>query len=432
MRSAPMTFIATNDLAAQTRGRSVPAEEAEAALTGGVGWVPANLAITAFGAIAEDNVFGAAGDLRLIPDASTFVEIPPNDRRPGLRVMLADQKLPDGSDWGCCPRTFARTALEEFTEVTGLEVVASFEHEFVLPDSAPSAPFSLQRFREAEPFGSELIALLDQVGLEPETWLPEYGENQFEVTLKPAPGIMAADRAVLLRELVRDLASLHGRRASFAPLQDPDGSGNGVHIHISLRDASTGVPVLYDASEPAGLGLTGQKFAAGIIRHAAALNALTACGPSSAMRLRPHRWSVGGIFLGDHHREALLRICPTSTAGGGQTARQFNLEFRAADATANPWIALGALVRAGLEGIRRDVPPVCIYPEDVSDKELSEVPMLPANVDESLECFTADPVVQGWFHADLSRTLTDVKRAETSAVEGLSPQEICRWVADVY
>jgi glutamine synthetase len=427
-----LTFIAINDLVGHTRGRSVPSAETTRALRRGVGWVPANLAINSFGEIAEENVFGASGDLRLIPDLTTGIDIPAGHDRPDLRLLLAEQRLPDGGEWGGCPRTFARRALADFTEATGLEVVASFEHEFTLRDAPSTSPFSLRRFREAEPFGTELVELLDTVGLQPENWLPEYGAQQYEITLEPAPGLVAADRAILVRDLVRDLAARHERSVTFAPLSAPGSGGNGVHVHLSLRDAQTGAPVLFDPSAPAQLSREGLRFAAGVIRHAGALTALSASSPSSYQRLAPHTWSVGGAYLAEHNREALLRICPTSELGGGDPRRQLNLEFRAADATSNPWIVLGALVRAGLEGFQRDYESPVIWPEETTEDQLAGVPRLPASVEEAVAALVADETAAGWFHPDLLRTFLDIRRSETLAVQGLTPAEICAKVADAY
>ncbi|MFI8597497.1 glutamine synthetase [Rothia koreensis] len=432
MPTSPLTFIATNDISAQTRGRSVPGKETPSVLTKGVGWVPANLAIGAFGSIAEDNVFGATGDLRLIPDAGSVVTVPADGEAPGLNFYLADQTLPDGSPWECCPRTFARNALDEFKELTGLEVVASFEHEFSMTGAEETAPFSFERFRAAEPFGTDLVDLLNHVGLEPETWLPEYGRDQFEITLRPTGALEAADRAVVLRDLVRDLARRRGRTASFAPLLDPEGSGNGVHIHFSLRDGTTGAPVLHDPEQPSDLAEVGAQFAAGIIKHARALSALTACSPSSYLRLSPHRWSVGGVFLGEYHREALVRICPTSTLGGGRPQHQFNLEYRAADATSNPWLAVGAIVRAGMEGIRRNYRRERIWQEDAPTEDLARTPKLPTDVNDALAALTSDDVAASWFDPKLLRTYVDVKKADLAAVDGLDPLEVCRKVAHAY
>ncbi|MER5323522.1 glutamine synthetase family protein [Streptosporangium roseum] len=427
MTTAPTVYVATCDLAAQLRGRAVPASREEALLRSGTGWVPADLAITGFGPIA-DNVFGSTGDLRLMPDPATRVDIPADGGLPGTRLYLADQTLPDGTPWECCPRRFLTTALEELRAELGVTVIASFEHEFTLAGTAPSPPFSFERYRTAEPFGSDLVTLLEQAGFAPETWLPEYGDAQHEITLSPAEGLVAADRAVLLRELVRDLARRRGLRACFAPLLAPEGTGNGVHIHLSFRDAD-GNPALHDPSRPGGLSELGTRFSAGILRHAPALTAVTAASPVSFLRLTPHRWSAGGAFLAERNREAMLRICPGT---GPDAGAQLNLEYRAADATANPWLALGVLLRAGLEGIRRGYPEPVVWPESVTEAELAAVPPLPKSQEEALDALEKDDVVGGFFAPDLLTTYLAVRRAELAALAGLDDAERCRRIADVH
>lgn len=423
-------FVATCDLAAQVRGRSVPGSAVASTMQRGVGWVPANLALPSSGPIAP-NPFGSTGDLRLMPDEATAIDLEARGDLPAISMVLANQTNTDGSAWECCPRTFALTALADLKRETGLELISSFEHEFMISGQPDAAAFSFARHRGIEPYGSTLVQLVENAGLAPETWLPEYGDGQFEITVEPVGGIASADRAILLRELVRDLARQHGHAVTFAPLVDPDGSGNGVHVHLSLLDED-GQPALHDANAPAGLSKIGQQFAAGILEHARALLAITAPSPVSYLRLTPHRWSAGGVFLAERNREALLRICPTSTAGGGDPRRQFNVEFRAADATANPWLVLGVLARAGLAGIQGEAPAPDIWPESVSEDQLVGVPSVPADLPEALEAFESDSVVSGWFAPDLLTTIGEVRRAELAAVEGLSPTERCRKFADVY
>ncbi len=106
---------------------------------------------------------------------------------------------------------------------------------------------------------------------------------------------------------------------------------------------------------PAGLSDVGGAFAAGILRHAGALSALTAPSPVSDAAAAPHRWSAGAVCLGPQNREALLRIPPLVTLGGGEPAAQLRLEYRGADATANPYLALGAILMAGLAGVREEL-----------------------------------------------------------------------------
>ena len=121
--------------------------------------------------------------------------------------------------------------------------------------------------------------------------------------------------------------------------------------HMSFVD-QTGANALFDPAAPGRLSTIGAAFAAGIVRHMPALVAVTAPSVSSYMRLKPHNWSASYTWLGDQDREASLRICPTPTLGGKSPEKSFNIEFRACDATASPHLALGMLVRAGLEGIR--------------------------------------------------------------------------------
>lgn len=432
--TSPDLFVATCDLGAQVRGRGAPGSRLDSVLRSSVGWVPANLALTAFGDIAPDNAFGSAGDLRLIPDEATSVVVPtdPETDVPALRLFLADQTLTDGAPWTGCPRGFLRQVLADFEQTLGLRVVASFEHEFVLLGLDGSPPFSLRRHRDAARFGGELLDLLANCGFEPETWLPEYGESQFEITLAPTGALVAADRAVLLRELVRDLAARRGLRASFAPLQRPDGTGTGVHLHLSFRSAD-GQPTLFDPARPGRLSESGTRFAAGVLRHARALSAWTAPSPASFLRLTPRRWSSVGAFLAERNREALLRICPTTSADEDEAARQLNLEYRACDATANPWLALGLLLRAGLAGMTDpSCPSPTVWPEDVTTTGPAEVAPLPTSLPEALGALVADEELCSWLPAPLLDTFLAVKRHEIAQVDGLEAADVVQRIADVY
>jgi glutamine synthetase len=438
---ARLAFIATCDLVAITRGRSVRARELEQRRRTGVGWVPADLALTTFGDIADPNPFGSLGDIRLIPDGAS-ASLPAIGSRPATEVVLASIVEPDGTPWACDPRTALVDAVAAL-DATGIHLRVAFEQEFLLlgpggrlgptPEGVPvPPPFSVDAFRAAEPFGSELVAALVAAGLEPENWLPEYGAGQFEITVAPADPVTAADRAILVRALVRDLAAAHGLRASFVPLLRPDAVGNGVHVHLSLWD-DDGRPVTLDAdgdlTTPAG------RFAAGILAHAPAIVGWTASSVISSMRLAPHRWSSAAAFLGRQNREALLRICPVVTIGSDGLAGA-NLEFRAADATANPWLVLAVLVRAGLDGLRRELPsPAVLDLElealDEAGRERFGVRPIPRTQAEALAAVEADEVALGWFAPDLVATHLGIRRTEAAILGGLEPEEQCRRYADV-
>lgn len=439
MRKEPLGIILTADLAAKARGRAFPQQDFQKYLNTGCGWVPANLAIDAFGGIVTPNPFGSVGDLRLMPDMSSIATLALNSAGEQTTMVLADIHTPDGEAWENDPRSFLKRAIADFERETGLSVVSSFEHEFMLRDDTDSpvnTPFSLESYLNEEELGGRLVAALQDAGLEPEMWLPEFGRNQFEVTVRPAPALVAADRAIYLREITRHVANSVGRRITFAPIVETDGGGNGVHVHLSLQDRD-GRFVTYDTARPGGLSRIAGSFAAGILEHAEAIQALAASSPISYERLTPHRWSAGGVYLGENNREALLRICPLFTYQGSNHQKQFNLEYRAADATANPWLVLGCLIRAGLDGIRRELPDPSIVhgdADELSGEQRAAVGIrsLPTTLGAALDALTDSETVRGWFARDFVDTFVAVKRSELAQVAGLDADAVYERYASAY
>jgi glutamine synthetase len=406
-------------------------------LAGGVGWVPANLALTPLGGLAEPNPFGSTGDLRLLPDESTHSTVGASRGQSALELLLCDIVETDGTPWECCPRRFLASTLAELRAETGASVQTSFEHEFqLLSDSPPALPFSLEAQRRAEPFASEVMGGLVEAGVEPERFFPEFAPHQFEVPVAPAPGLAGADRAVIMREVVREVARRHGLRATFVPLLDPSAAGNGLHIHISLHD-ETGRPLLHDPGRPAGLSELGGSFAAGVLAHAGALTALCAPSPVSGERLRPHHWSAGAVSLAQQNREALLRIPPIVSLAGEDLAGQMRLEYRGADGAGNPYLALGSILRAGLEGIRAGLPCPPILEQDPASLSAEDagrfgVGALPASLAEALTALEGDESARGWLGPLLYDAYLSLKRAELAGTAELSLEEACARYAGIY
>ncbi|HEY5057513.1 MAG TPA: glutamine synthetase family protein [Gaiellaceae bacterium] len=426
------------DLAGLNRGRTVPLHDLERRLATGVGWVPADQAITVFGPLGEPNPWGALGDLRLVPDPATATRVDLWPGLPPLHFYLCDARTLDGAPWNACPRALLQEALARFTAETGLTVWAAFEHEFVLEGHVASPPpaFTMEALRLAEPLGAHIAAALRLSGHELETFLPEYGANQFELTCAPRDALAAADEASIAREIVREVARRLGWRATFAPIPDPDGSGNGVHIHLSFRDAS-GAPVTFDAGRPGRLALAAGRFAAGVLRHVPAICAAAAPTAVSYLRLVPHRWSAGWSCLGERNRETVLRIPETIWFGGADPAAQLNLEFRAADGACSPHFALALVVLAGLEGMREQLePPPLIAgdPEALSaeEREALGVCRLPGSLGEAVDAFELDALVQTEVSDDMRAGYTAMKRLEIALLDGVPAAEACARYARVY
>jgi glutamine synthetase len=420
MEREQIVFVGTSDLSGHFRGKSFPAADLPVRLQRGVGLAPTNIFISAFGPI-QMTTFGTVGEVLLIPDPATRVFVP-FEGSTAEYFFLGDIRTLEGKPWEFCPRHVLRRALDRLERETGLRLLASFEQEFIYSGVAahPPQPYELDAYRRQGVFGEALLAAMRQVGVIPDSFLSEYGPRQFEVTAAPALGLRAADDAVITRELAQAVAVRLGQRVSFTPSPEPDGTGNGTHIHWSFLDAS-GQPVLYDEQRPWQLALTGRQFIAGILHHLPALCAVTTPSVPSYYRLRPHRWAPVWADVGALDRGAAVRLCPVSGGDPAQRARQFNIEFRVADATASPYLALAVLVQAGLDGIRRE-----------RDFEQSSRQPLPATLPEALMLLEASDSAAEWLGADLLSAYLRFKRAEIQGLDGLDESETCRRYAEVY
>jgi len=435
----PMTTIVTTDLIGITRGRSFPSDELEHYQAAGCGWVPANSALTPQDIIASTNPWGAYGDLRLIPDLASRVTVGngPDAAAPALDFIHGDIRETDGRPWGACPRTLLRDEIERYRDQLGLQVNAAFEHEFNLHAGfAEHLAFSLESQRQGAEFGGWLLSALRAGGVEPEMFLPEYGKHQYEITCRPALGVAAADRAVNVREITREIARQMGLDLSFSPKTAADAVCNGVHLHVSLLDLA-GQPMLYDAGTSNGLSTLGQHWAAGVLHYLPALCAFTAPTPVSYERLQPHHWSASYACLGQQNREAALRICPTVSLGNKPVAKQYNLEFRAMDATASPHLAMAALLIAGRLGIEQRLALNAItdeIPDSLNDeqREARGIVALPASLAQALDCLRRSEALMAALPAPLLDTYFALKTEELALTEQLSPADLCEHYARLY
>ena len=426
-----------NDIAGQTRGKSFPASDRESRFREGVGWVPTNVQITCFNSIA-DSPYGSKDDLVLIPDASTEVQLDFEDETPVEHFVLGDILHLDGKPWECCPRGLATSALYRLHRETGLTLNSAFEQEFYYTGVSLKSwtGFGLHPFRMGSRFAHTFVAALRAANLKPNSFLAEFGPGQFEGTLSPATGIRAADECVIFREVARATAFRLGSTVSFSPLVNPTAVGNGVHIHFSfLNDQSE--PIGYDPDSPIAANKEVGQFCAGILKYMPAITALTAASIPSYLRLTPHRWSAAFNNLAVRDREAALRICPINEASGKDPARQFNIEYRAADASASPYLQLAAIVSAGLQGIRDKLP----QPEPttgdlslLSVEELNQlgVQRLPTSLSQALESLDSEPFLKQWFSERFIDIYIKHKKQEIDEMKGLTDEEICNRYAKVY
>lgn len=431
MHNEDITLAVICDFGGRVRGKGFKTSDTEKIAKKGVGLAYSNLMITCFGEIVE-TPWGPHGDILMIPDLSTEVIILGDDGAADERFVLCDLVNIDGSPWSCCPRSWLRKGLELLRDEFQLELMAAFEHEFHYSgiETGHGSAYGLDAWRYQGSFAQRLVHILDQNGVAPELVMPEYAPQQMEVTNAPALGVAAADRAVRLREITRSVAHRHGQKATFSPLMPGGGVGNGVHIHFSLQ-GSDGTPCSYDPVQPHNLRTGFGQFIAGVLAHMGDFMPLTAASNISYERLQPNRWSASCNNLGKQSREAGIRICPVT---GDDPERSFNVEFRAADATANPYLALGALVWAGLDGLRRELPVPDATEGDVTDEDIARLGLkrLPASLTDALDAFRKNDALRSWMGDEFHNAYQVNKRGELKLLEDVDIEEQLRRYANCF
>jgi glutamine synthetase len=341
----------------------------------------------------------------------------------------------DGAAWAHCPREYLRGQVRDL-EAAGLRARAAFENEFFLlrrtgqgyapADTTVYAATGSMNLHRA--FVDELTAALEGLGLEPEFYYPESGPGQQEISIRHAEPLGAADRQIAYREAVRGVAASHGYAATFLPKVHDGAAGSGCHLNISLWRG--GAAALGDPAHPTGLSAAGRAFLAGVLDHLPGLAALTVPSRNSYRRLEPHCWAGAFRAWGYENREAAVRVA----RGPAGAAR---LELKTSDATANPYLALGALIAAGLDGVRRGLEPppeVTVDPGHLSDDERRRlgVDRLPESLGQALDALARDRALIDSLGPARARAYLAVKLMEWEALRGLSLADEVELLAERY
>ena len=415
------------------RGKASGTGQLRERMASGIGHTVAMMAMSMLDHLQPVAGMGPVGEVRIVPDPDTFVSLP---YAPGAAAMLADLVKPDGSPWEACARTFLKQAIAELAS-EGYAMQAAFEPEFTIGrrESSPAGPsipdrlipiddslcYSATGFHLAHDLAMELVEALEAQGLVVEHYYPELGHGQHEISIRYSDALRAADNHVLYRETVRGVAFRHGLWASLAPKPIPDQAGNGTHLHASLTDLtadgeSGGRNVFADPADRNGLSQVGYHFIGGLLAHLPALLALTCASVNSYRRLAPQMWASAYTCYGMDNREAAVRICSPLRGDPGSSV---NLELKPSDSSANPYLALGGFIYAGLDGIRGKLDPgeaMNVDPATLSeaDRAAAGAHRLPASLNAALDALSADTVLMDALGPLRGTAYLAVKRSEAA------------------
>lgn len=426
VRAVAVTIV---DNAGVTRVKTFPTSRLERAARWGIGLTPVFAVFMVNDSITtSESVTGPVGDLRLILDPDRLQMLP---GQPGWAWAPADQYTQEGEPFDCCQRAFLRRMVGRAADA-GLEVLTGCELEWFLGREqdgtmvpAGTGPgYGAAVLAQLSDYARDLVSAFEDHGSGVEQLHPEYAPGQLELSLSHRPSLAAADLNVMARQVIRSVSARFGWQTCFSPVVVPGQVGNGGHVHLSVW--REGQNLLAGGPGPYGMTPLGESFVAGILSELPALVAVGAPSVASYLRLVPSHWAGDYACWGRENREAAVRFI-TGMVGDREGAA--NVEVKCFDQSANPYLAIGALLAAGLAGVERSL----TLPPEVGDDPASHPPAeleargirrLPQTLAESLEHLERSEVLRQAMGAPLYQAFVAVRRAELEAYGSLDAEAI--------
>ncbi len=323
-------------------------------------------------------------DICLVPDINTFVIFPWRPREGAVARFICDIYNLDGTPFQGCSRNVLKRVLAQ-AKSDGFEVGVSPETEFFLFHNDENGnPTTIVHDKAGygdltpldlgENARRDMVLTLEGMGLKISSSHHEWGPGQHEIVLKPADALRAADNIATFKFVVRTIAQRHGLHASFMPKPLAEFNGSALHLTKFLYRQEKNILVNEDQS----ISEQGFAFIKGITKHVAAITAITNPLVNSYKRLYPGDFSPYIVGWSDSNRNTIIRI-------PGKCREESGIEIRNPDPACNPYLAMGLLLAAGLEGISSKYAPT---------NEVSEIQLLPQNLKEALVEFEKDSMVR--------------------------------------
>jgi len=363
-------------------------------------------------------------DMHLVLDSDTYAILPwtPDDMKRAR--VLCDIYLPNGEPFEGDPRGVLKRQLARLRDERNFVMNVGPEPEFFLflqngSDSIRPVPhdvggyFDFSANDEAVRVRTELMAALDEMGLEIEVGHHEVALGQHEIDFHFADALKTADNVLTLKYAVKAIAAQYGLIASFMPKPIQGINGSGMHCHQSIFNQE-GENLFYNPDDRFNLSELAYHFIAGQLEHARALSAVLAPTVNSYKRLVPGYEAPVYIGWAQVNRSALIRI-PQPMPNNKSSVR---LELRCPDPSTNPYLAFNAMLAAGLDGVDRKL--ACPQPLNrVNVYELSKeqrqemgIGMLPGSLFEALQAFNADTVIQESLGSSITETFINARATE--------------------
>ncbi|HJF34366.1 MAG TPA: type I glutamate--ammonia ligase [Sporosarcina psychrophila] len=340
-------------------------------------------------------------DMYLIPDLNTWMVFPWPSGKGKVARLICDISLANGSPFTGDPRGNLKRVLKEMKELGFTDFNLGPEPEFFLfkldENMQPTMElndnggyFDLAPMDLGENCRRDIVLELEELGFEIEASHHECAPGQHEIDFKYADVLTACDNIQTFKLVVKTIARNHGLHATFMPKPLFGVSGSGMHCNVSLfKDGKNAF--VYENGE-LQLSATAYQFMAGVLEHVPGFTAVTNPTVNSYKRLVPGYEAPCYIAWSAQNRSPLIRI----PASRGLSTR---IEVRSVDSAANPYLAMAAILKAGLDGIKRELEPPMpvdrnIYEMKPSELQELEIGTLPTDLDHALIALGKDEIIQ--------------------------------------
>ncbi|TQS21363.1 glutamine synthetase [Microbispora hainanensis] len=356
------------------------------------------------------------GDFVMRPDLSTLRRVPWHE---GTVLLLADLVWEDGADVVASPRQILRRQLARLAE-RGWTAYVGTELEFVVyddsyeqawqrgyrdltPANLYNVDYSLLGTSRIEPLLRKIRLGMEGAGLYVESAKGECNLGQHEIAFRFADALTTCDNHVFYKNGAKEIAAQDGRSITFMAKPNQR-EGNSCHIHISLRDAD-GTPVMA-GGEPYGLSETGRRFIAGQLAAMRELTLLYAPNINSYKRFVPGSFAPTAVKWGVDNRTCSLRL-----VGHGPSLR---IENRVPGGDVNPYLAVAAMIAAGLCGIDDGLELEEPFTGNAYDSGAERVP---ATLRDALALWEGSPTAEEAFGKDVVAHYANNARVELAAFD---------------
>ncbi len=357
-------------------------------------------------------------DMYLRPDIKSFSVFPWRPREGGVARLICDVYNPDGSPFEGDPRYVLKKVLTEAAEM-GYTMQVGPEMEFFLfnvdKDGRPTLEthdsagyFDLAPVDLGENARRAMVLTLEEMGFEIEASHHEVAPGQHEIDFKYSEALDVADKIMTFKMVVRTTAQRHGLHATFMPKPIFGINGSGMHMNQSLF--KDGKNAFYDPSTPDQLSETAKYYIGGLVKHARAIAALTNPTINSYKRLVPGYEAPVYVAWSGRNRSPLIRI----PAKRGSSTR---IELRNPDPACNPYLAIAAALKAGLDGIKNKIqapPPTNqnIYHMTAAERKELNIDSLPGSLAEALQELAKDDVIKSTLGDHVYEKFVEAKTLE--------------------